>query len=121
MIRVGRFAGQYAKPRSAATETRDGVTLPSYRGDLINRRGFTPEDRTPDPALLLRAYDRSALTLNFIRGLIDGGFADLHHPELWDLDLVKHSALSADYLSIVEAVGNAIHFSKPSPARPSAN
>ena len=89
VIRVGRFAGQYAKPRSADTETRDGVTLPSYRGDLINRPGFTPEDRTPDPRLLLRGYERAALTINFIRGLVDGGFADLHHPELWDLDFVQ--------------------------------
>ena len=82
VIRVGRFAGQYAKPRSAETETRDGVTLPSYRGDLINRPEFTAEARTPDPRLLLRGYGRAALTLNFIRGLVDGGFADLHHPEL---------------------------------------
>ena len=110
VIRVGRFAGQYAKPRSADTETRDGVTLPSYRGDLVNRPAFTAEDRTPDPRLLLRGYERAALTLNFIRGLVDGGFADLHHPELWDLDFVQHAAQSRDYLAIVEAVGSAIRF-----------
>src|SRR6266581_4926653 len=62
VIRLGRFAGQYAKPRSADTETRGGVTLPSFRGDMINRAGFTPEDRRPDPQLLLRAYERSGLT-----------------------------------------------------------
>ena len=84
VIRVGRFAGQYAKPRSADTETRDGVTLPSYRGDLVNRPGFTAAEREPDPELLLRGYERAALTLNFIRALVDGGFADLHHPEYWD-------------------------------------
>src|SRR5204863_4946243 len=63
VIRVGRIAGQYAKPRSGEAETRNGVTLPSYRGDMINRTGFTLQDRTPDPNLLLRAYERSALTI----------------------------------------------------------
>src|SRR5580698_1205753 len=85
VIRVGRFAGQYAKPRSDDFETREGVRLPTYRGDLVNRSGFTAADRQPDPRLLLRAYERSALTLNFIRSLSRGGFADLHHPENWDL------------------------------------
>ena len=84
IIRVGRMAGQYAKPRSADTETTDGVTLPSYRGDIINHPEFTLAARTPDPQLLLRGYERAALTLNFVRALIDGGFADLHHPEYWD-------------------------------------
>ena len=88
ILRVGRMAGQYAKPRSADTETRAGVTLPSYRGDLVNRPEFTPEARAPDPNLLLRGYERAALTLNFVRALIDGGFADLHHPEYWDLAFV---------------------------------
>src|SRR5580700_1449631 len=78
IVRVGRFAGQYAKPRSADTETRDGVTLPSYRGDNVNRPGFTATEREPDPELLLRGYERASLTLNFVRALIDGGFADLH-------------------------------------------
>ena len=94
VIRVGRFAGQYAKPRSADTETRDGVTLPSYRGDLVNRPGFTAAEREPDPELLLRGYERAALTLNFVRALVDGGFADLHHPEYWDLGFVHHSPLA---------------------------
>ncbi len=110
VIRVGRFAGQYAKPRSANTETRDGVTLPSYRGDSINRNGFTLEDRTPDPKLLLRGYERSALTLNFIRSLVQGGFADFRHPELWDLDFVNHAAQSSDYRRIMDAVGDSIRF-----------
>ena len=91
VIRVGRMAGQFAKPRSADTETRDGVELPSYRGDLVNRLEFDAASREPDPGLLLRGYERAALTLNFIRSLIDGGFADLHHPENWDLDFVGHS------------------------------
>ncbi|MEA3152039.1 MAG: 3-deoxy-7-phosphoheptulonate synthase, partial [Gammaproteobacteria bacterium] len=75
VIRVGRFAGQYAKPRSADTETKNGVTLPCYRGDNVNRPGFTAAEREPDPDLLLRGYERASLTLNFVRALIDGGFA----------------------------------------------
>jgi 3-deoxy-7-phosphoheptulonate synthase len=84
VIRVGRFAGQYAKPRSKAVEVKNGVTLPSYFGDLINRPEFTPEARRADPLLLLDAYQHAALTLNFIRSLSAGGFADLHHPEYWN-------------------------------------
>ena len=80
VIRIGRIAGQYAKPRSTDVETRGDVTLPAYRGDLVNRDAFTAVDRAPDPTLMLRAYERAALTLNFIRALTDGGFADLHHP-----------------------------------------
>ena len=110
VIRVGRFAGQYAKPRSSPTETRDGITLPSYRGPLVNRPGFSEEERTPDPQLMLRAYEHSAMTLNFIRGLIDGGFADLRHPELWDLDFVNHAKMSAEYQSTVGAIGEAMTF-----------
>lgn len=110
VIRVGRFAGQYAKPRSEPTETQDGVTLPSYRGDLVNCPAFTAEARTPDPRRLLRGYEHAAMTLNYIRGLVDGGFADLRHPELWDIDFVQHAAQSRDYLAIVESVGNAIRF-----------
>ena len=93
IIRVGRMAGQYAKPRSADTETRDGVTLPAYRGDIINAPEFTAVAREPDPQRLLRGYERAALTLNFVRALIDGGFADLHHPEYWDLGFLRHSPL----------------------------
>jgi 3-deoxy-7-phosphoheptulonate synthase len=110
VIRVGRFAGQYAKPRSQEMESREGVSLPAYRGDNVNRAPFSEADRTPDPALLLRGYERSALTLNFIRALIDGGFADLHHPEYWDLDFVKHSPLAADYQRMVESIGESLRF-----------
>ncbi|MCB1281670.1 MAG: 3-deoxy-7-phosphoheptulonate synthase, partial [Salinibacterium sp.] len=85
VIKMGRMAGQFAKPRSSESETRGDVTLPAYRGDNVNRVAFTPEDRTPDPSLLLRGYERAALTLNFVRALVDGGFSDLHHPEYWDL------------------------------------
>jgi 3-deoxy-7-phosphoheptulonate synthase len=110
VIRVGRFAGQYAKPRSEDLETRDGITLPSYRGDLINRVAFTVADRTPDPRLMLRGYERAALTINFIRALIDGGFADLHHPEYWDLDWVQHSPHADEYNRRVAAIRDSLHF-----------
>jgi 3-deoxy-7-phosphoheptulonate synthase len=110
VVRVGRFAGQYAKPRSADSETRDGVSLPAYRGDLVNRPEFTAEGRRPDPQLLLRGYERAALTLNFVRALVDGGFADLHHPEYWDLGFVRHAQLRADYERIVHAIGDALDF-----------
>jgi 3-deoxy-7-phosphoheptulonate synthase len=110
VVRVGRFAGQYAKPRSADLETRDGVTLPSYRGDFINQPGFTAEERTADPRRMVKGHARSAMTMNFVRALIDGGFADLHHPEYWDLGWVRHSPLSEDYHRMVDAVGDAVRF-----------
>ncbi|HUA62812.1 MAG TPA: 3-deoxy-7-phosphoheptulonate synthase class II [Verrucomicrobiae bacterium] len=110
VIRIGRFAGQYAKPRSANEETRDGVKLPSFRGDLINRPEFTAEARTPDPQLLLRGYERAALTLNYIRALIKGGFADLHHPEYFDLEWVSHSPFAAEYHRLVETIGESLQF-----------
>ncbi|MFQ5741798.1 MAG: class II 3-deoxy-7-phosphoheptulonate synthase [Acidobacteriota bacterium] len=110
VIRVGRFAGQYAKPRSRNTEVRGGISLPSYRGDLINGLNFTEEDRTPDPMRLLRGYGRAALTLNFIRSLSDGGFADLHHPEYWQLDFVAHSPQAGEYRRIVETISESLHF-----------
>ena len=110
VIRIGRIAGQYAKPRSNDTETRDGVTLPVYRGDIINRSGFTEKERQPDPELLMRGYERSALTLNFIRALCAGGFADLHHPENWDLGYVRDSGDSSRYQQLVNSIGEALQF-----------
>jgi 3-deoxy-7-phosphoheptulonate synthase len=110
VIRVGRFAGQYAKPRSADTETKDGVTLPCYRGDNVNRPGFTAAEREPDPELLLRGYERASLTLNFVRALIDGGFADLHHPEYWDLRFLRDAPLRDAYQRIVDSIGESLDF-----------
>jgi 3-deoxy-7-phosphoheptulonate synthase len=110
VIRIGRMAGQYAKPRSADTETRDGLELASFRGDIVNRGGFTPADREPDPELMLRGYERSALTLNFVRSLIDGGFADLHHPENWNLDWVQHSPTADEYQRIADEIGSSLQF-----------
>ena len=110
VLRVGRFAGQYAKPRSADTETRDGVTLPAFRGDLINSPEFTPVARRADPRRLIKAHARSAMTMNFVRALIDGGFADLHHPEYWDLAWVEHSPLAAEYRRMVASIGDSLRF-----------
>ena len=110
VVRIGRMAGQYAKPRSADTETRDEQTLPSFRGDLVNRNPFTADDRVPDPQLILRGYERAALTLNFVRSLIDGGFADLHHPEFWDLDWVGHSPMADEYHNIVNSISDSLDF-----------
>ncbi len=110
VVRIGRMAGQYAKPRSADTETRDEQTLPSFRGDLVNRNPFTADDRVPDPQLILRGYERAALTLNFVRSLIDGGFADLHHPEFWDLDWVGHSPMADEYHNIVSSISDSLDF-----------
>ena len=110
VVRVGRFAGQYAKPRSTDDETRDGVTLPSYRGDFVNQPEFTAAARTADPRRMVKGHARSAMTMNFVRALIDGGFADLHHPEYWDLAWVHHSSLSEEYHRMVSAVGDAVRF-----------
>jgi 3-deoxy-7-phosphoheptulonate synthase len=110
ILRIGRFAGQYAKPRSEEFETRDGISLPSYRGDIINRPGFTARERTPDPELMLRGYERAALTLNLLRALARGGFADLHHPEYWDLDFLQHSPLAGEYRRLAESVGASLEF-----------
>ena len=110
VVRVGRFAGQYAKPRSADMETRDGVALPSYRGDIVNGPEFTVQARIPDPRRMVKAHARSAMTMNFVRSLIDGGFADLHHPEYWGLGWVGQSPHAAEYQAMVENIGDAVRF-----------
>lgn len=116
VIRVGRFAGQYAKPRSNQIETRDGVTLPSYFGDLVNSAEFNAEARTPNPHLMVRGYQHAAMTLNFIRSLIDGGFADLHHPEYWDLRFMEHAGLSSElreqYQRMTRELGEALRLTE---------
>ena len=110
VIRVGRFAGQYAKPRSSDMETRGDETLPSYRGDMVNTLRFPSEARIPDPQRLLRAYERSAMTMNFIRSLAAGGFSDLNHPEYWRLDFVRDESLLEEYQAMVDALRNSIGF-----------
>jgi 3-deoxy-7-phosphoheptulonate synthase len=120
VIRVGRFAGQYAKPRTEDRESRGGESLPAYRGDLINRPPFTELDRTPDPELLLRGYERAGLTINFIRALIDGGFADLHHPEYWDLAFAQLSPHAAEYQRRVGAIAESLRFMETLASQPLA-
>ncbi len=110
VVRIGRIAGQYAKPRSTDSETRGDVTLPAYRGDLVNRDPFTAADRKPDPTLMLRGYERAALTLNFIRALTDGGFADLHHPEYWDVSFTSGSPHAHRYNKIVDSIRESLSF-----------
>jgi len=110
VIRVGRLAGQYAKPRSSNIEIINDVTLPSYRGDLVNDIEFSEIARTPNPNRLLRGFERSAMTINFVRALIDGGFADLHHPEYWDLGFVEHSPKASEYQAIVASIAESLRF-----------
>ncbi|MEL6329093.1 MAG: 3-deoxy-7-phosphoheptulonate synthase class II [Planctomycetota bacterium] len=116
VTRVGRIAGQYAKPRSSPTErgrveTPDGpaeLELASYFGDLVNAAPFTPEDREPNPHLMVRGYQHAAMTLNFIRSLLDGGFADIHHPEHWDLAFMGSARLSPERRAQYEAMKNTL-------------
>jgi len=110
VVRIGRFAGQYAKPRSSDTETRNGVTLPSYRGDLVNSVEFTEQARIPDPERLLQAHAYSAMTMNFVRSLVDGGFADVHHTEYWDLGWLDHSPLADEFHRLAESLGQSLRF-----------
>jgi 3-deoxy-7-phosphoheptulonate synthase len=110
VVRVGRFAGQYAKPRSSDSETRDGITLPTYRGDLINRKSFDETSRLPDPELMLRAYERAALTLNYTRALVRGSLADLHHPENWNIGFIQKAELAKEYAQILDSVSHALRF-----------
>lgn len=110
VVKIGRMAGQYAKPRSSPTETRDGVTLPSYRGDIINNADFTAQARTPDPQRMLRAYSASASTINLLRALAQGGFADLHHLHAWTADFVRQSPQGQRYAALAERIGEALAF-----------
>ncbi|MFW5843584.1 MAG: 3-deoxy-7-phosphoheptulonate synthase, partial [Spirochaetota bacterium] len=108
VLRIGRIAGQYFKPRSSETERIDNAEVPTYRGDAIN--GFPAGEREPDPGRLLEAYFHSTATLNYIRSMIDGGFADLHHPYAWNFDSIERSSKWADYQAIVDNILDAIHF-----------
>lgn len=114
VIRVGRLAGQYAKPRSQATEKRGTIELPSYVGDLVNRPAFTASARRHDPKLLLEGYYRASLTLNFIRALCAGGFADLRRPEYFDLTMFERtgptSNLRAEYTRLARQISEGLYF-----------
>ncbi|MES1201914.1 MAG: class II 3-deoxy-7-phosphoheptulonate synthase [Pseudomonadota bacterium] len=110
VVKVGRIAGQFGKPRSSATETKNGVTLPSYRGDNINGMEFTPEARTPDPERLLKAFAQSAATLNLIRAFANGGYADLHNVHRWMLGFVADSTQGKRYRELADRITESINF-----------
>jgi 3-deoxy-7-phosphoheptulonate synthase len=110
VVRIGRIAGQYAKPRSQSTEIVDGEEILTYRGDSIHDFTPTRRGRTPDPSRLLQGYFLAASTLNFIRSMIDGGFADLHQPYNWNLYGIEKSAQWPEYKATVERILDAIHF-----------
>lgn len=110
IIRIGRIAGQYAKPRSSNFETIADLTLPSYRGDLINSPAFDALSRIPNPKLMLQGYSCAAMTLNFIRALLEGGFADLHRLKLWDLRFVANSPQAREYHAIADSIAESLGF-----------
>jgi 3-deoxy-7-phosphoheptulonate synthase len=110
VVKVGRIAGQFAKPRSDDFETRDGVTLPSYRGDIVNGENFTAPERQPDPERMLRAYFQAAATANLVRAFATGGYADLSRARTWYRDDHNHPDLLQRYLSVVERIDQGIGF-----------
>ena len=110
VVKVGRIAGQFAKPRSAPTETIDGVELPSYRGDIINGPEFTSEARIPDPVRMMKAYRQSAATLNLLRAFAQGGYANLEHVHEWTLGFLKDSPQSHRYQSLADRIGECLSF-----------
>lgn len=110
VVKVGRVAGQFAKPRSSDDETRDGVTLPAYRADIINGSDFTKASRVPDPARMERAYVQSAATLNLLRAFAHGGYADLHQVHAWNLNFVRKSSQNAHYEAIAKRLDETLAF-----------
>ena len=121
VTRIGRIAGQYAKPRSNPYEEVNGEKMLTYRGDLFNSIEPNSEARQPDPRRLVEGYQKSSMTLNFIRALIEEGFADLHHPEYWELDFMKQNKYYKEYEAMVRSINKAIRFvesvsSSPFPA-----
>jgi 3-deoxy-7-phosphoheptulonate synthase len=110
VVKVGRVAGQFAKPRSAPTEKQNGVELPSYRGDIINGIEFTPEARIPDPKRLLQAYSQSAATLNLIRAFAQGGYADLHRVHRWTLGFVARTPQGERYQALADRISESLDF-----------
>ena len=110
VVKLGRMAGQFAKPRSSDTETAEGVTLPSYRGDIVNGAEFTAAARTPDPARMQFAYLQSASTLNLLRAFATGGYADLHQVHRWNLDFVGRSPLAERYEGLAQRIDETLNF-----------
>ncbi|MFO0998149.1 MAG: 3-deoxy-7-phosphoheptulonate synthase class II [Alphaproteobacteria bacterium] len=110
VVKVGRMAGQFAKPRSAPTESLDGVELPSYRGDMVNGMEFTPEARRPDPERLILAYSQAAATLNLLRAFAQGGYADLHQVHRWNLGFVERSPQGERYREMADRLTETLSF-----------
>ena len=110
IVKVGRMAGQFAKPRSDDVEIRDGTELPSYRGDIINAMEFTPEARRPDPGRLLQAYSQAAATLNLLRAFAQGGYADLHRVHGWNMGFVADSPQGERYRELADRITETLAF-----------
>jgi 3-deoxy-7-phosphoheptulonate synthase len=110
VVKVGRIAGQFSKPRSSPEETRNGVTLPAFLGESVNGFDFTPQSRTPDPERLLGVYHASASTLNLLRAFVTGGYADLHEVNAWNRDFVASSAVGQRYAGVADSIERAIRF-----------
>ncbi len=110
VVKVGRIAGQFAKPRSSPVETQGDITLPSYRGDIINGMEFTEESRLPDPQRLLKAYGQSAATLNLLRAFAQGGYADLHNINQWVLDFASRSPQGERFQQMAARINEAMDF-----------
>ena len=110
VVKVGRMAGQYAKPRSNDTETRGDVTLPAYRGDAVNDLEFTESSRNPDPQRLVRVYNTSASTLNLVRAFTQGGFADLRQVHEWNKGFIRNSSIGERYEEMANEIGRALSF-----------
>jgi 3-deoxy-7-phosphoheptulonate synthase len=118
VVKLGRIAGQYAKPRTRATEVRDGVALPAYRGDAVNGVAFTAEQRTPDPTRLLGVYNSSAATLNLCRAFVTGGYADLRQVHEWNTDFVRSSPVGERYERLASDIDRALSFMRAIGADP---
>ncbi len=110
VVKVGRMAGQFAKPRSSGNETVDGVTLPAYRGDIVNGIDFDEKSRVPDPQRLLQAYHQSTASLNLLRAFAQGGFADLHQVHQWNLDFIADAALTEKYSQLADRIDETLAF-----------
>ena len=112
VVKIGRVAGQFAKPRSSDTEKKDGQELPSYRGDIINGPDFTAEARIPDPRRQLEAYRQSAATLNFLRALLDGGYASLENAQRWELKFMEGTQVEARYDELADAIKRTVEINR---------
>src|ERR1700686_4327759 len=110
VVKLGRLAGQFAKPRSSDVEVQNGVTLPAYRGDIINGPKFTPEARRPDPQRMIQSFSQAAATLNLLRAFAQGGYADLHRVHSWNQGFVANSPQGAQYQELADRLTETLDF-----------